>query len=91
MLLNVSITHIQPRIYKFSLTIRFFIDGCINKYVCISVLHVLTLSGRFRGGFGGVGHDRALTFRDRPRYFEPPQYISVANVIQTQQYVPIST
>ncbi len=39
----------------------------INKYVFISVLHLLTLSGRF--GLG-VGHDRALTFRDRPRRFE---------------------
>ncbi len=29
--------------------------GCINKYVFISVLHLLTLSGRFRVGFG-VGH-----------------------------------
>jgi len=40
----------------------------------ISVLHLLTLSGRFRVGFG-VGHiynihNRALTFRDRPRIFE---------------------
>ncbi len=35
------------------------------KYVFISALHLLTLSGRFRVGFG-VGHDRALTFRDRP-------------------------
>ncbi len=29
--------------------------GCINKYVFISVLYLLTLSGRFRVGFG-VGH-----------------------------------
>ncbi len=29
--------------------------GCIIKYVFISVLHLLTLSGRFRVGFG-VGH-----------------------------------
>ncbi len=29
--------------------------GCINKYVFISVLHLLTLSGRFRVVFG-VGH-----------------------------------
>ncbi len=29
--------------------------GCINKFVFISVLHLLTLSGRFRVGFG-VGH-----------------------------------
>ncbi len=48
--------------------------GCINKYIFISVLHLLTLSGRFRVGFG-VGHisntiDRALTFRERPRIFE---------------------
>ncbi len=26
--------------------------GCIKKYVFISVLHLLTLSGRFRVGFG---------------------------------------
>ncbi len=25
--------------------------GCINKYVFISILHLLTLSGRFRVGF----------------------------------------
>ncbi len=43
--------------------------GCINKYVFISVLHLLTLSGMFRVGFG-VGHDRALTFWDRPQIFE---------------------
>ncbi len=29
--------------------------GCINKYFFISVFHLLTLSGRFRVGFG-VGH-----------------------------------
>ncbi len=29
--------------------------GCINKYVFIPVMHLLTLSGRFRVGFG-VGH-----------------------------------
>ncbi len=29
--------------------------GCISKYVFISVLHLLTLSGRLRVGFG-VGH-----------------------------------
>ncbi len=53
-----------------NLHIRTFIwHGCIDKYVFISVLHLLTLSGRFRVGFG-VGHDRALTFRDRPRIFE---------------------
>ncbi len=42
--------------------------GCMNKCVFISVLHLLTLSGRFRVGFG----------RD-PRYLnsEPPQYVSV--------------
>ncbi len=43
--------------------------GCINKYVCISVVHWLTLSGRFRVVFG-VGHVRTLTFRDRPQIFE---------------------
>ncbi len=43
--------------------------SCINKYFFISVLHLLTLSGRFRVGFG-VGYDRALAFRDRPRIFE---------------------
>ncbi len=32
--------------------------GCINKYVFISVLHLLTLSGRFSVGFA-VGNDRA--------------------------------
>ncbi len=30
-------------------------NGCINKCVFISVLHLLTLSGRFSVGFG-VGH-----------------------------------
>ncbi len=44
-------------------------QGCIIKYVFISVLHLLTLSGRFRVGFG-VGNDRALAFRDRPWIFE---------------------
>ncbi len=29
--------------------------SCINKYIFISVLHLLTQSGRFRVGFG-VGH-----------------------------------
>ncbi len=29
--------------------------GCINKYVFTPVMHLLTLSGRFRVGFG-VGH-----------------------------------
>ncbi len=43
--------------------------GCINKYIFISVLHLLTLSGRFRVRFG-LGHDRALTFRNRSRIFE---------------------
>ncbi len=48
--------------------------GCINKYVFISsVLHLLTLSGRFRVGFG-VGHiyntiEHSL-FRDRLWIFE---------------------
>ncbi len=90
--MNVSIAHVQPRIYEFSLTVSLFgssrsmetylggeelwfesrviMDcqnssnlqirklkwhGCNNKYVFISVLHFLTLSGRFRVGFG-VGH-----------------------------------
>ncbi len=43
--------------------------GCINKYVFISVLHLLTLSGRFRFEFS-VGHNIAFTFRDRPQIFE---------------------
>ncbi len=44
--------------------------GCINKYIFISVLHLLTLSGMFRVGFG-VGHiSNTITFRDRPRIFE---------------------
>ncbi len=30
-------------------------QGCINKYIFRSVLYLLTLSGRFRDGFG-VGH-----------------------------------
>ncbi len=30
-------------------------NGCIHKYVFISVLHLLTLSGRFMVGFG-EGH-----------------------------------
>ncbi len=92
MLLNVSIAHIQPRIYGFSYTVSLFGSsrsmetyfrgeelqyeshvitvrqsssnlhirklkwhGCINKYVFISVLHLLTLSCRFRVVFG-VGH-----------------------------------
>ncbi len=29
--------------------------GCINKYIFIPVMHLLTLSRRFRVGFG-VGH-----------------------------------
>ncbi len=42
----------------------------LPQQICfISVLHLLTLSGRFRVGFG-EGHDRALTFRDTPRIFE---------------------
>ncbi len=92
MLLNVSIAHIQPLIYGFSVTVSLFgsslitemylggeelrFESCvitvrqsssnlhirklkwhsrINKYLFISVLHLLTLSGRFRIGFG-VGH-----------------------------------
>ncbi len=43
--------------------------GCNNIYVFISVLQLLTLSGRFRVVFG-VGHDRALTFRNRSWIFE---------------------
>ncbi len=42
----------------------------LNQQKCfISVLHLSTLSGRFKVGFG-EGHDRVLTFRDRPRIFE---------------------
>ncbi len=92
MLLNVSIAHIQARIYGFSWTVSLFGSsrstetylggeklqfesrvptfqqnssnlhkrklkwhGCINKYVFIPFLHLLTLLGRFRVGFG-VGH-----------------------------------
>ncbi len=92
MLSNVSIAHIQPRIYGFSQIVSLFGSspstetylggeelqfeshvttvrqnssnlqirklkwhGCINKYVFIPVMHLLTLSGRFRVGFG-VGH-----------------------------------
>ncbi len=51
--------------------------GCINKYVFISVLHLLTLSGRFRVGFG-VGHDRALTFSFLVLNYETQQYVPVA-------------
>ncbi len=36
-------------------TRKFKWHGCINKCVFIFVLHLLTLSGRFRVGFG-VGH-----------------------------------
>ncbi len=45
----------------------------------ISFYISFALSGRFRVGFG-VGHDRALTFRDRPGYLnsEPPHHVSVA-------------
>ncbi len=43
-----------------------------HQILFISVLHLLTLSGRFRVGFGvGVGHDRALTVRDRYFHSEP--------------------
>ncbi len=89
MLLNVSIAHIQPRIYGFSWTViligssqstetylggeelwfesrvitvqqskpnlhirKLKWHGCINKHVCISVLQLWTLLGRFRVGFG---------------------------------------
>ncbi len=89
MLLNVSIAHMQPRIYGFSWTViligssqstetylggeelwfesrvitvqqskpnlhirKLKWHGCINKHVCISVLHLWTLLGRFRVGFG---------------------------------------
>ncbi len=51
--------------------------GCINKYVFISVLHLLTLSGRFRVGFG-VRHDRALTFSFLVLNYETQQYVPVA-------------
>ncbi len=57
--------------------------GCINKYVFISVLHLLTLSGRCRVGFG-VGNisntiEHSILGTD-PGYLnsEPPQYVSVA-------------
>ncbi len=58
--------------------------GCINKYILYqSVLHLLTLSGRFRVGFG-VGHISNMiehyVLGTDPRYLnsEPPQDISVA-------------
>ncbi len=57
--------------------------GCINNYILMSVLHLLTLSGRFRVGFG-VGHisntiEHSFLGTD-PGYLnsEPPQYVSVA-------------
>ncbi len=62
---------------------KFKWHGFINKYVFISVLHLFTLSGRFRVEFG-VGHisntiEHYLLGTD-PRYLnsEPPQYVSVA-------------
>ncbi len=76
MLLNVSITYFQLHIY-----IWFFIDGrfeyrdvhikchcCINKCVCISDLHLSTLSGRFRVGFS-AGHEEHIC-SDGPWIFE---------------------
>ncbi len=63
----------------------------LHQQIFISVLHLLSLSGRFRVGFG-VGHiysmiEHYLLGTD-PGYLnsELPQY-----VIKTQQYVPIST
>ncbi len=52
--------------------------GCINKHILISVLHLLTLSGRFRVGFG-VGHISNTFIATVPGYLnsEPPQYVSV--------------
>ncbi len=47
---------VTVRYNRSNLQIRTFKQhACINKYVFISVLHLLTLSGRFRVGFG-VGH-----------------------------------
>ncbi len=57
--------------------------GCINKYVFIYVLHLLTLSGRFRDGFGvrDISNtiEHSLLGRD-PEYLnsESLQYVSVA-------------
>ncbi len=57
--------------------------GCIKKNVFISVLHLSTLSGRFRVGFG-VGHISntiELSFLATvPGYLnsEPPQYVPEA-------------
>ncbi len=59
------------------------IHGCISECVFIAVLHLLTLSGRFRVGFG-VG-DISNTLENQllatlPGYlhYEPPQYIPEA-------------
>ncbi len=41
--------------------------GCINKHVFISVLHMLTLSGRFRVGFG-VGQCFPTTLLEAPQH-----------------------
>ncbi len=55
-------------------------QGCINKYVLISVLHLSTLSGRFRVGFavGHISNTIEHTFLVMfPRYLnsEQPQYV----------------
>ncbi len=69
--------------------------GCINKYIFISVLHLLTLSGRFRVGFG-VGHisntiEHSFLGTDPGYLNSEPLQRFCSNVIKTKQYVPIST